>query len=38
MDFRVKVIPRSSKTGLAGYLPDGTWKVKAGVAKSEPRP
>jgi len=24
----VKVIPKSSKTELAGYLPDGTWKVK----------
>jgi len=24
----VKVIPKSSKTDLAGYLPDGTWKVK----------
>lgn len=28
MDFRVKVIPKSSKTELTGYLPDGTWKVK----------
>jgi uncharacterized protein len=28
MDIRVKVIPKSSKTQLAGYLPDGTWKVK----------
>ena len=28
MDIRVKVIPKSSKTELAGYLPDGTWKVK----------
>ena len=28
MDFRVKVIPKSSKTELVGYLPDGTWKVK----------
>ncbi len=27
-DFRVKVIPKSSKTELAGYLPDGTWKIK----------
>lgn len=24
----MKVIPKSSKTELAGYLPDGTWKVK----------
>jgi uncharacterized protein len=28
MDIRVKVIPKSSKTELAGYMPDGTWKVK----------
>ena len=28
MDLRVKVIPKSAKTELAGYLPDGTWKVK----------
>ena len=28
MDIRVKVIPKSSKTELAGYLPDGTWKIK----------
>ena len=28
MDLRVKVIPRSAKTELAGYLPDGTWRVK----------
>jgi uncharacterized protein (TIGR00251 family) len=28
MVIRVKVIPKSSKTGLAGYLPDGTWKIK----------
>lgn len=27
-EIRVKVIPKASKTGLAGYLPDGTWKVK----------
>ncbi|HTR39901.1 MAG TPA: DUF167 domain-containing protein [Bryobacteraceae bacterium] len=32
MDFRVKVIPKSSKTELAGYLPDGTWKVKVAAA------
>jgi len=24
----VRVIPKSSRTELAGYLPDGTWKVK----------
>ena len=28
MDIRVKVIPKSSKTELTGYLPDGTWKVR----------
>ena len=32
MDIRVKVIPKSSKTELAGYMPDGTWKVKLAVA------
>src|SRR5271154_7239608 len=32
MDVRVKVIPKSSKTELAGYLPDGTWKVKIAAA------
>jgi uncharacterized protein len=32
MDLRVKVIPKSSKTELAGYLPDGTWKVKVTAA------
>ena len=28
MEIRVKVVPKSSKTELAGYLADGTWKVK----------
>lgn len=32
MDIRVKVIPKSSKTELAGYLPDGTWKVRVAAA------
>ena len=32
MDFRVKVIPKSSKTELAGKLPDGTWKIKVAAA------
>jgi len=32
MDIRVKVIPKSSKTELTGYLPDGTWKVKIAAA------
>ncbi len=34
MEIRVKVVPKSSKTELAGYLADGTWKVKvAAVAE-----
>jgi uncharacterized protein (TIGR00251 family) len=32
MEFMVKVIPKSSKTELAGYLPDGTWKVRVAAA------
>lgn len=32
MDLRVKVIPRSSRTELAGLLADGTWKVKVAAA------
>ena len=28
----MKVIPKSSKTELVGYLPDGTWKVKVAAA------
>ncbi len=32
MDIRLKVIPKSSKTELAGYLPDGTWKIKVAAA------
>ncbi len=32
VDIRVKVIPKSSKTELAGYLPDGTWKIKVAAA------
>lgn len=32
MDIRVKVIPKSSKTELVGYLPDGTWKIKIAAA------
>ncbi len=31
-DIRVKVIPKSSKTELVGYLPDGTWKIKVAAA------
>jgi uncharacterized protein len=31
-DIRIKVIPKSAKTELAGYLPDGTWKVKVAAA------
>ena len=32
MELRVKVIPKSSRTELAGILPDGTWKVKVAAA------
>jgi uncharacterized protein (TIGR00251 family) len=32
MDIRVKVIPKSSRTELAGTLADGTWKVKVAAA------
>ena len=32
MEFLVKVTPKSSKTEFAGYLPDGTWKVKVAAA------
>jgi uncharacterized protein (TIGR00251 family) len=35
VDIRVKVIPKSSKTELAGYLPDGTWKVKVAAAPEQ---
>jgi uncharacterized protein (TIGR00251 family) len=31
-DIRVKVVPKSSKTELAGYLPDGTWKIKVAAS------
>jgi uncharacterized protein (TIGR00251 family) len=37
MDFRVKVTPKSSKTDLVGYLPDGTWKVKVAAAPEKGR-
>lgn len=32
MDITVKVIPKSSKTEMAGHLADGTWKVKIAAA------
>lgn len=32
MDLRVKVIPKSSKSEVIGYLPDGTLKVKIAAA------
>ena len=32
MDITVKVIPKSSRTELAGQLADGTWKVKVAAA------
>ena len=28
MDIAVKVVPRSAKTGLAGKMADGSWKVR----------
>ena len=28
MDLRIKVIPKSAKTGLAEILADGTWRVR----------
>jgi uncharacterized protein len=37
MDFSVKVTPKSSKTELAGYLPDGTWKVKVAAVPERGR-
>ena len=36
-DIRIKVIPKSSKTELAGYLPDGTWKVKVAATPEKGR-
>jgi uncharacterized protein (TIGR00251 family) len=32
MELRIKVVPKSSKTEFAGYLPDGTWKVRVAAA------
>lgn len=32
VEIRIKVIPKASKTELAGFLPDGTWKVKVAAA------
>jgi uncharacterized protein len=37
MDIRVKVIPKSSRTELAGILPDGTWKIKVAAAPEKGR-
>jgi uncharacterized protein (TIGR00251 family) len=37
MEIRVKVIPKRSKTELAGQLPDGTWKVKVAAAPEKGR-
>ena len=37
MDIRVKVTPKSSKTELTGYLPDGTWKVRVAAAPEKSR-
>ncbi len=32
MDLAVKVVPRSAKTGLAGTMADGSWKVRVAAA------
>jgi len=32
VEFQVKVVPKSSKTEFAGFLPDGTWKVRIAAA------
>ena len=32
MDITVKVIPKSSKTEVAGRLADGTWRIKVAAA------
>lgn len=37
MDILVKVIPKSSKTELAGRLADGTWKIKIAAAPEKGR-
>jgi uncharacterized protein (TIGR00251 family) len=37
MDIRVKVIPKSSRTELAGILADGTWKIKVAAAPEKGR-
>ena len=37
MDIRVKVIPKSSRTELAGILPDGTWRIKVAAAPEKGR-
>lgn len=28
----MKVVPKSSKTEFAGFLPDGTWKIRIAAA------
>lgn len=33
----MKVIPKSSRTELAGILPDGTWKIKVAAAPEKGR-
>lgn len=37
MDIKVKVIPKSSRTELAGQLPDGTWKIRVAAAPEKGR-
>ncbi len=37
MTLRVKVVPRASKSGIAGQLADGTLKVKIAAAPEKGR-
>ena len=37
MDLRVKVIPKSSKNEVAGYMADGTLKVKIAAVPEKGR-
>jgi uncharacterized protein (TIGR00251 family) len=32
VEILVRVVPKSAKTGIAGYLPDGSWKIKIAAA------
>lgn len=35
MDIAVKVVPRSAKTGLAGTMANGAWKVKVAAVPED---